>query len=221
MSHDHKHSHYHIHTNERSTKIVVLLSVVTMLLELYFGYANHSLALMMDGWHMLTHVLVMALAWAAYWYLKKDNHENDQDLKRRVISLSAFASAIVLLIVTIVMIVESIEKFFNLDIDASDGALLVAVIGLAVNGASAFLLHREEDHSDLNLQAAYIHVLSDVVISIFAIISLFAGRWWGYKLLDPICGLVSALIIIKWAADLIRKSWGEIVAKGRRDEGTK
>src|SRR4051812_4562846 len=106
MAHEHhEHSHYHIHTNERSTKIVVLLSVVTMFLELYFGYTNHSLALMMDGWHMLTHVLVMTLAWAAYWYLKKDHRENDHELKHRVISLSAFASAIVLFIVTIMMII--------------------------------------------------------------------------------------------------------------------
>jgi cation diffusion facilitator family transporter len=212
MSHEHHdHSHYHIHTNERSTKIVVLLSVLTMALELYFGYANHSVALTMDGWHMLTHVLVMSLAWAAYWYLKTRHQENNQKLKDRVISLSAFASAIVLLVVTLLMIVESVEKFFNLDIDASDGALAVSVIGLVVNGASAFLLHREEEHRDLNMHAAYLHVVSDVVISVFAIIALFAARFWDFKILDPICGLLSALIIIRWAVGLIRQSWRQIV----------
>ena len=212
MAHEHhEHSHYHIHTNERSTRIVVLLSVCTMALELYYGYANHSVALMMDGWHMLTHVLVMSLAWAAYWYLKQEHNENNQQLKERVISLSAFASAVVLLVVTLLMIVESVRKFFNLDIDASDGALAVSVIGLVVNGASAFFLHREEEHRDLNMHAAYLHVMSDVVISIFAIVALFAARFWDFKILDPICGLLSALIIIRWAVGLVRKSWHQII----------
>ena len=212
MSHDHHdHSHYHIHTNERSTKIVVALSVLTMALELYYGYANHSLALTMDGWHMLTHVLVMSLAWGAYWYLKEKHREGNHKLKEKVISLSAFASAVVLLVVTLMMIVESIEKFFNLNIDASNGALVVSIIGLVVNAASAYLLHREEEHRDLNMHAAYLHVVSDIVISIFAIIALFAARFFDLKILDPICGLLSALIIIRWAIDLIRKSWKQIV----------
>jgi cation diffusion facilitator family transporter len=214
MAHEHQdHSHYHIQANERSTKIVVLLSVLTMALELYFGYANHSVALTMDGWHMLTHVLVMSLAWAAYWYLKTKHKEGNQKLKDRVISLSAFASAIVLLVVTLLMTVESIKKFFHLDIDASDGALVVSVVGLIINGISAYVLHREEAHQDLNMHAAYLHVVSDIVISIFAIISLFAARFFDLKILDPICGLLSALIIIRWAVGLIRKSWGQIVLK--------
>lgn len=207
----HDHTHYHIHTNERSTKIVVVLSVFTMLLELYFGYANHSVSLTMDGWHMLTHVLVMGLAWAAYWYLKQRHNENNLKLKEKVISLSAFASAVVLLLVTLVMMVESVMKFFNLDVDASNGALAVSVIGLIVNGASAFLLHREEEHRDLNMHAAYLHVVSDIVISVFAIISLFAARFFGLKILDPICGLLGAIIIIRWAVGLVRKSWRQIL----------
>jgi cation diffusion facilitator family transporter len=212
MSHSHHdHSHYHIQTNARSTRIVVLLSVFTMALELYFGYANHSVALTMDGWHMLTHVLVMGLAWGAYWYLQQKHKEHNQKLKERVISLSAFASAVVLLVVTIIMIIESVQKFFNLDVDASDGALVVSVAGLVVNGISAFVLHREEDHMDLNMHAAYLHVVSDIVISVFAIVSLFAARFFGWKILDPICGLLSALIIIRWAVALIRKSWGQIM----------
>lgn len=213
MSHDHHHdhSHYHLHTNQRSTQIVVMLSVVTMLLELYFGYRSQSVALMMEGWHMMSHVLVLALAWLAYAYLKRRHKENNHRLQTRVLSLSAFASSIVLLVVTIGMIYESILKFSHPDLDVTDGALIVAVIGLVVNGISAFFLHREEDHHDLNMRAAYLHVVSDVVISIFAIVSLFAARWFGWVIIDPVCGLISALIILKWAVELIRKSWVEIV----------
>lgn len=216
MSHDHhdhshEHSHYHLHTNQRSTQIVVLLSVATMLLELYFGYMSQSVALMMEGWHMLSHVLVLALAWLAYAYLKAKHKEGNHKLQNRVLSLSAFASSIVLLLVTILMIYESVEKFSHPDIDVSVGALAVAIIGLVVNGLSAFFLHREEDHKDLNMRAAYLHVVSDVVISVFAIVSLFAAKWFDWKMIDPICGLLGAVIILKWAVELIRKSWVEIV----------
>ncbi|MBS1596232.1 MAG: cation transporter [Bacteroidetes bacterium] len=215
MSHDHQHnhehSHYHLHSNQRSTQIVVLISVATMLLELYYGYASQSVALMMEGWHMLSHVLVLALAWAAYVYLKSRHKENNHKLQKRVLSLSAFASSIVLLLVTIVMVYESIEKFLHADIDVTDGALAVAVIGLVVNAISAYFLHREEEHHDLNMRAAYLHVVSDILISVFAIISLLAARWLGWKLVDPICGLLGAVIILKWAIELIRKSWVEIV----------
>ena len=215
MSHDHdhshEHSHYHLHTNHRSTQIVVLISVATMVLELYFGYASQSVALMMEGWHMLSHVLVLALAWAAYAYLKRRHRENNHKLEKRVLSLSAFASSIVLLLVTITMVYESYEKLLLTDIDVTDGALVVAVIGLVVNGISAYFLHREEEHHDLNMRAAYLHVVSDILISVFAIISLIAARWLGWKLVDPICGILGAIIILKWAIELIRKSWVEII----------
>jgi cation diffusion facilitator family transporter len=214
MAHEHEHSHYHLHTNQRSTQIVVVLSAFTMLLELYFGYTTHSVALMMDGWHMLSHVLVLALAWAAYAYLRQKHKEKNHKLEHKVLSLSAFGSSIVLLLVTIAMIYESIEKFNHPDIDVTLGAMAVAVIGLVINGVSAFFLHREEDHKDLNMRAAYLHVMSDVVISIFAIISLLAAKLLGYVILDPICGLLGAVIILKWAVELIRKSWDEIVNPG-------
>lgn len=209
--HSHEHSHYHLHTNHRSTQVVVLISAATMLLELYFGYASQSVALTMEGWHMLSHVLVLALASAAYAYLKSRHKENNHKLEKRVLSLSAFASSIVLLLVTVAMIYESYEKFLLADIDVTDGALVVAVIGLVVNGISAFFLHREEEHHDLNMRAAYLHVVSDILISIFAIISLFAARWLGWTVVDPVCGLLGAIIILKWAVELIRKSWVEIV----------
>lgn len=213
MSHAGKeHSHYHLHANERSTRMVVLLSVLTMALELYFGYSSHSVALMMDGWHMLSHVMVLSLAWLAYRYLRQEHVLLNSRIRERVLAVSAFVSAIALLLVTLAMIAESLGKFFSPNVDASNGAIMVAVIGLAVNGASAFFLHREEEHSDLNMQAAYLHVVSDIVISIFAIVALAAARFWGLMVLDPVCGLISAVIILVWSLKLINRSWGQIRA---------
>ena len=207
----HEHSHYHLHSNKRSTQLVVVISFFTMLAELYYGYEKKSVALSVEGWHMLSHVLVLGLAWLAYVYLTQVHREHNQKLAARVLSLSAFGSAIVLLLVTIVMLYESGLKMLDADIEPSNSAILVAIIGLLVNGVSAYLLHREEEHRDLNMHAAYLHVLSDVVISIFAIVALVAARCWGIKMLDPILGMVGALIILRWAVGLIHKSWKEVM----------
>jgi cation diffusion facilitator family transporter len=210
-SHTHTHSHYHLHSHEQSTRMVVLISVGAMCLELYYGYAAHSMALIMDGWHMLSHVLVLSLAWAAYAYLRTRASGSDAQTGERALSLSAFASAVILLVITGVIIWESIDKFRHADMVASNEALLVAVIGLVINGVSAYFLHREEEHADLNLHAAYLHVLSDVVLSAFAIISIAACRFWGVQVLDPICGIIGALIIMRWAVGLVRRSWIELL----------
>lgn len=209
--HHHEHSHYHIHTKERSTRIVVGISICTMLAELYAGYTINSKTLIMDGWHMLSHVLVLMLAWFAYMYIKLRRNEITHEMEHRIISLCGFASAVIMLIITCMMIYESIEKFFVHEVDVTNEALLVAVIALAVNGLSAYYLHREEEKTDVNLQAAYIHVLSDVVLSAFAIIAFVCIRLWDWRVLDSIFAVLGALILLKWSTDLIRKSWKEVL----------
>ena len=209
--HHHDHSHYHIHANERSNRIVVLISFCTMLLELYFGYASNSKTLMMDGWHMLSHVLVLLLAWGAYFYILRNRNEITHAQQHKVIALSGFASAVIMLLITLGMIYESATGFFDTHADVNNETLLVAVIAVVVNGISAFFLHREEEKTDVNLQAAYLHVLSDVVLSVFAIIALLAIKYFDWKMLDSILALFGALVILKWSIELIRKSWREVL----------
>lgn len=209
--HHHDHSHYHVHANERSTRIVVIISFCTMLLELYFGYTANSKTLMMDGWHMLSHVLVMLLAWSAYFYILRHKNEITHAQQHKVISLSGFASAVIMLLITLGMIYESVKGFFDVRTDVTGETLLVAVIAVLVNGASAFFLHREEEKTDVNLQAAYLHVISDVVLSVFAIVSLLAIKYFDLKILDSILALFGALVILKWSVELIRKSWKEVL----------
>lgn len=209
--HHHDHSHYHIHANERSTRLVVVISVCAMVLELYFGYITKSKTLMMDGWHMLSHVLVLMLAWGAYFYIRRNAGEITHAQQHKVISLSGFASAVIMLLITLGMIYESVTEFGSHDIDVSNETFIVAIVGLVVNGISAFFLHREEEKTDVNLQAAYLHVVSDVVLSVFALISLVVIRIWDFKMLDSILALVGALVILKWSVDLIRKSWREVL----------
>jgi len=209
--HHHEHSHYHIHSKERSTRIVVLISFVTMLLELYYGYTANSKTLVMDGWHMLSHVMVLMLAWAAYIYIRTKGQAITHSKQKKVIALSGFASAIIMLLITLFMIYEAVEVFFDVEIHAGNDTLLVACIGLVVNGASAYFLHREEEKTDVNMSAAYLHVMSDVLLSFLAIVSLVVSRYTTVKILDSAFAILGALVISNWAIGLIRKSWNEIL----------
>lgn len=201
------HNHHHIHSNETRTIIAVALSLAAMLLELYFGYSINSMALVMDGWHMLTHVMVLLLAFFTYkiidWNLLPNTSEH------RILSASGFFSSMLLLGVTIWMLIESLMKFADPQIDVTNGALITAIIGLVVNGIAAYLLHEGHvhDHDDMNLSAAYLHVLADVILSVFAIFALLSAKYFNITWMDAVCGVLASLIILKWSATLLRKSW--------------
>jgi cation diffusion facilitator family transporter len=210
--HHHHHDHHHLQSNEKLTAIAIFLSIGAMGLELFYGYKINSVALIMDGWHMLTHVLVLGLAWLTYKLIDLGVFSGIHEHK--VLSASGFISAFILLSVTLWMLIESFTKFMKPDIDVTMGALLTSVIGLVVNGVSAFILHKghEHDHADINLHAAYLHVLSDVVLSIFAIIALISARYFNIDWMDAVCGIVASLIILKWSAALLKKSYTDFRA---------
>ncbi len=210
--HHHNHVHYHRQANERSTQIVVVISVVAMLLELSVGYSTKSVTLIMDGWHMLSHVLVLLLAWAAYLYIRLSKSELTQQKEQRILALSGFASAIILLVVTGFMIYEAIEHFIKPEVVVTKESFFVAFFSLLVNAVSAYVLHREEEKMDLTLKAAYIHVLSDVVLSCLALLSLSAIYFANIIWLDPLLGLVGSAVILRWSIGLISKSWREALS---------
>lgn len=194
---------------------MVIISFFTMFLELYYGYAANSKTLIMEGWHMLSHVLVLLLAWGAYFYIKQKHGTITHDQQHRIISLAGFASAIVMLVVTVSMIYETIHRFFDLHVEVTNEAFGVALVGLVVNGASAYFLHREEEKWDVNLRAAYLHVLADVIISLFAIVALIAAKYFDFKILDSILAIIGALVILRWAVGLIHKSWNEVLGNNQ------
>lgn len=210
--HHHDHVHYHRQANERSTQIVVVISVVAMLLELSVGYSTKSVTLIMDGWHMLSHVLVLLLAWAAYLYIRLSKSELTQQKEQRILALSGFASAVILLMVTGFMIYEAIEHFIKPEVVVTKESFFVAFFSLLVNAVSAYVLHREEEKMDLTLKAAYIHVLSDVVLSCLALLSLSAIYFANIIWLDPLLGLVGSAVILRWSIGLISKSWREALS---------
>ena len=199
------------HKNETRTKLVVLITSVTMVLEIVFGYWTNSMALLADGWHMATHVLALGLTWLAYFVARKySNTEKYKFDGKKLLSLSGFMSAIALLLVAVFVSVESVSRLLNpLEIQFHE-AIIVAVLGLIVNLMSAFILHggRNDDH---NIGAAYFHVLADALTSIAAIAALTAGIVWKIYWMDCVAGIVGAIVITKWALSLMWNAGKELI----------
>lgn len=128
------------------------------------------------------------------------------------LALSGFASAVILLMVTGFMIYEAIEHFIKPEVVVTKESFFVAFFSLLVNAVSAYVLHREEEKMDLTLKAAYIHVLSDVVLSCMALLSLSAIYFANIIWLDPLLGLVGSAVILRWSIGLISKSWREALS---------
>ena len=203
--------HNNNNNNESRSKLVVLISAVTMVLEIAFGYWTNSMALLADGWHMASHVFALALTWLAYFVVRKySNTEKYTFDGKKLLSLSGFTSAIALLAVAVFMSVESVSRLFNpLEIQFRE-AIIVSVLGLIVNLLSAFFLHggHNDDH---NIRAAYLHVLADAFTSIAAIAALTIGVIWKIYWLDCAIGIFGALVITKWALSLMWSAGKELV----------
>lgn len=210
---------------EKNTKIVLLLTLVTMVAEIIAGTIFGSMALLADGWHMATHVGAFGIAVWAYQYAR-NNINNPQYTfgTGKVSVLGGFTSAVVLGVIAFVMILESSMRLFQPQTIQFDQAIYVAIIGLVVNLTSALLLkddHHHDHHHDHNIKAAYIHVLADALTSVLAIIALVAGRQYlSLFWLDPVMGLVGAIVITKWAYNLIIET-GAILLDGAVDKQTK
>jgi len=199
---------------ERNTRRVILLTVFMMVIEISGGYLFGSMALLADGWHMGTHAVALGITAFAYYYARLNSDNPNYGFGTgKVGVLGGFASAVVLAIVALLMGIESIERLFSPKQIHFNEAIVVAVIGLIVNIVSALLLqdrhHHSEGHGsdkkhqDHNLRAAYLHVMADALTSLLAIIALFTGKMFGWIWMDPIMGIVGALLITRWSYRLL------------------
>ena len=216
--------------NENRTWIVIALTSAMMVAEIIAGSIFGSMALLADGFHMATHAGALLIAALAYFYARR--HARDDRFSfgtGKVGDLAAFASAIILGMVAIGIGYESLVRLYSPVPIRFGEAISVAVIGLAVNLASAFLLHQGDhghgdhaghdhaahahgghnhghDHADQNLRAAYLHVLADALTSIFAIVGLMAGWFYGWIWMDAIVGVLGAIVIARWWIGLLKDS---------------
>ena len=196
---------------ERNTRRVILLTLVMMIIEITAGYIFGSMALLADGWHMGTHAAALGITAFAYYYARKHSDNPSYSFGTgKVGVLGGFGSAVVLAVIALLMGVESIQRLVSPVNIRFNEAIAVAVVGLAVNLISAYLLRGRHHHShqhgsghDHNLRAAYLHVLADALTSLLAIVALITGKAFGWVWMDPIMGIVGALIISRWSYGLL------------------
>ncbi|HET9701734.1 MAG TPA: CDF family Co(II)/Ni(II) efflux transporter DmeF [Burkholderiales bacterium] len=219
---------------EKSTTRVMVLTAIMMAVEIVAGAAYGSMALLADGWHMATHVAAFGIALFAYRYAR--SHADNPRFTfgtGKVSVLGGFASAVALAVVALVMALESVMRMLEPQAIHFNQAIGVAVAGLAVNLASGWMLrdgrhhHHHDDHGhhlhhhhDHNLRAAYLHVLADALTSVFAIVALMAGKYFGWVWLDPVMGLVGAAVITRWSWGLMRET-SRILLDGGADSRTR
>jgi cation diffusion facilitator family transporter len=201
---------------EKRTQYVLILTAITMVVEIIAGSIYGSMALLADGWHMGTHVAAFLIAIFVYRYARK--HANNPAFSfgtGKVNVLGGFASAIALAVVALVMLVTSLQRIIEPQSIHFNEAIIVASIGLFINVISAYLLkdnhshvhgHDHGHHHDHNLKAAYLHVIADAMTSVLAIVALVSGKYLGWDWLDPIMGIVGAIIITRWSYGLMMQT---------------
>lgn len=210
---------------EKKARLAIWLTATMMVLEIASGYYFNSMALLADGWHMSSHALALGLSVAAYVAARRlSGNPRFAFGTWKIEVLAGYTSALFLLLVAGLMVYESVVRLLSPAAIGYEQAIAVAVIGLAVNLACAWLLkdghhHGHGDdhehghahdgdaaHEDINLRSAYLHVVADAATSVMAIVALVGGLLWGFGWLDPVMGLVGAALVAAWALGLLRSS---------------
>ncbi len=208
-AHDHAFGQAAERPGERRTRWVIGLTAAMMLVEIAAGLAYGSMALLADGLHMASHTAALGLAAFAYAYARRHAHDERYSFGTgKVNALGGFAGALLLLVFAGGMALESAARLLQPAPIDYDHALAVAVIGLLVNAVSALLLQHDGDdgHHDHNLRSAYLHVLADALTSVLAIGALLCGLYLGWRLVDPLMGVLGALLVGRWSLGLARDS---------------
>jgi cation diffusion facilitator family transporter len=218
-------------TAERGTRLVMWITAAMMVVEIAAGWWLNSMALLADGWHMSSHALAIGLSAFAYSAARKYAHDPRFAFGTwKIEVLAGFTSAVFLLGIAALMAFSSIERIFAPEPIHYREAIVIAVIGLVVNVVCATILghaHHDHDHGhghhghahhghdhghdhghahghhDLNLKSAYIHVIADAATSVLAIAALAGGWIFGWSWLDPVMGIVGAVLVAVWAKNLI------------------
>ena len=179
---------------------------------------SHSMALLADGWHMSTHVLAFLITAAAYYFARTQAGDARFSFGTGKIGvLGGFTSAVVLSIVALLMAGESVHRLFvPLEIHFNE-AIGIACLGITgkpgLRSGCSQIDHHESGHGsahdhDLNLRAAYLHVLADAFTSVLAITALTGGKFFGWAWLDPVVGVVGSGVVFSWAYTLLRDTAG-------------
>lgn len=254
--HDHSFGQDAKRPGESRTLIVIAITGTMMVVEIVAGLMFGSMALLADGLHMASHAAALGISAFAYVYARRQAHNATFNFGTgKVNALGGFSGAVLLVVFAIIMAWESIHRLINPVDIVFNQAILVAILGLVVNGVCVFILgvndhhHHHDDHShghhghshsghdsdshhhhnhdhdhnrhghhDHNLKSAYLHVLADALTSVLAIAALLAAKYFGLIWMDPVMGLIGAVLVARWSVGLIRSTSGILLDRQAPDD---
>jgi cobalt-zinc-cadmium efflux system protein len=209
--HDHSHSHGHAgHSHAPADfgfafALGAGLNTAFVVVELAFGYAANSLALISDALHNLSDVMALLLAWGAAWLAGKQPTETHTYGYRRASILAALFNAGLLLVAVGGIAVEAIDRLRAPAPVGGSTVLLVAVLGILVNGGTALLFMRGR-HGDLNIRGAYLHMVADAAVSFGVVVAAVVIMMTGWLWVDPAVSLAVAAVVLFSGWGLARDS---------------
>lgn len=200
--HSHGHSHGEIQTLEhepnRIFKLGIFANLLFVAVEFFYGYKINSLALISDAFHNLTDVFALILAWLGF-YLTQSKKNPKYSL------YSAFFNSVTLILGSVWVAIEAIQRYNNPQIPAPKVMMLVAGIGFFVNFFSARLFH-ENLHTDLNMKSAYLHLMGDAAISLGVVLTGLILLFFDWAWLDPVVSFIISVIILVPALQILLAS---------------
>jgi len=208
-------------TLKKKSLITVILTLVAMVGEIYYGIVSNSMALTADGLHMGTHAAALFVTYLfcclAMRYTDKADKMN---------AIGGNINAILLLLTGVGIIYESFSRFIHPLTISFFEAIVVTIIGMVVNVICILIMgngghnhhyqkiahYHDEKGENVNYKAAYLHIAADLMTSVLALVALFFGRYLGWVSLDPLMGIVGGVLILRWAFGLLKTSCKTIMA---------
>lgn len=200
------HSHPHSHDYGRAFAIGIALNMLFVLIEAFYGWLTDSLALLSDAGHNLSDVLGLLMAWGGFYLARlRPSRRHTYGLGRATMMAAVF-NALILLVATGGIVWEAIARFSHPVPIQGSTVMVVAAIGIAVNGFTAWLFMPRGERHDLNLRGAYLHMAADALVSLGVVIAAALFIWTGWTWLDPAISLVIAVVILLGTWDMLRHS---------------
>jgi cobalt-zinc-cadmium efflux system protein len=205
QSHDDSHGHGAPASFSTAFAVGIALNLGFVVTEIVYGILSHSMALVADAGHNLSDVLGLALAWGATALARMKPSKRRTYGFRRTTILASLTNATTLLVVTGAIVWESVRRFFEPQEVAGKTVIVVALIGVAVNGASA-LLFMKGRKGDLNVRSAFMHLASDAALALGVAVAGVVMMFTHWAWLDPLVSIVLSAVILAGTWSLLRGS---------------
>lgn len=211
MAHSHSHSHPPADENGRRLLLAFGVTTLFMIIEVVGGLVSGSLALLADAGHMLTDSAALLFALLAVGFARKPPSGRHTFGWLRLTTLAAFVNAIALVVITLLIVWEAYQRFRHPQPVAGVTMMAIAVAGLVANLLAFWILHRGSSEKNLNVRAAALHVLGDLLGSVGAIVAAVVILWTGWTPADPILSVLVSCLVLRSAWQLLRESVNELL----------